>query len=57
MTWRDEVTDPTPAPPLEGRGAAAPSFEAVLDFFKWEVLSLGNAKKNKFSFCISLVYS
>ena len=32
---RQEVTDPTPAPPLEGRGAAAPCISIAQDFFKW----------------------
>ena len=29
------ITDPTPAPPLDGRGVAAPSCATCPDFLKW----------------------
>ena len=35
LSHRQDITDPTPAPPLEGRGVAAPSCATCPDFLKW----------------------
>ena len=35
FSHRQDITDPTPAPPLEGRGVAAPSSATCCDFLKW----------------------
>ena len=35
LSHRQDITDPTPAPPLDGRGVAAPSCATCPDFLKW----------------------
>jgi len=39
LSHRQDITDPTPAPPLDGRGVAAPSCATCPDFLKWPHLS------------------
>ena len=34
LSHRQDITDPTPAPPLDGRGVAAPSCATCPDFLK-----------------------
>ena len=43
LSHRQDITDPTPAPPLQGRGVAAPSCATCPDFLKWTQLVLVNA--------------
>ena len=52
-----KVTDPTPAPPLEGRGWLTPRF-AQTDFFKWTQSSIFNFQSSKVDSlkCIWMVY-